>query len=273
MAEGRQAEDLLGAQVAVKTLSSALLQKEQAEKLLTAQLAVSLALVGAGGLSQAAAASLLQGVCEGVDWDLGAIWMVDEKAGVLRCTDVWSSPGVEAAPFVEMTLGTTMASGVGLPGRVWSTGEAAWIADVLEDANFPRAKAAAAARLHGAFCFPILINNAVCGVLEFFSREPRRPDEVLLQAMADMGIKIGLFIERSRADAERERLLEELGRATARVETLKRFLPLCAPCRELRDREDRWEDLETGTGLRPDPERAPAACRDCGAALYPARTI
>jgi hypothetical protein len=149
-------------------------ERTQAEKLLATQLAVSLALVDSGTLNQAASL-LLKGVCETAEWDLGAIWLVDEKNGVLRCQDTWNSPTVDTAEFVEMTRTITFATGIGLPGRVWSSGRPAWIPDVLKDANFPRSRAADAVGLHAAFGFPIVIKNVVYGVLEFSAGSLARP--------------------------------------------------------------------------------------------------
>ncbi len=100
--------------------------------------------------------------------------------------------------------------GLGLPGRVWANGEPAWILDVMQDANFPRAPFAAQANLHGAFAFPIRINEKVLGVMEFFSHEIRSPDEDLLQVFVTVGSQIGQFIERKRAEAKVHAYAKEL---------------------------------------------------------------
>ena len=50
--------------------------------------------------------------------------------------------------------------------------------------------------------FPIRSNRRVIGVVEFFSREDRAPDDDLLRTVATLGNQIGEFIER--ADAEEE---------------------------------------------------------------------
>ena len=69
--------------------------------------------------------------------------------------------------------------GVGLPGRVWASAAPSWIPDVTLDPNFPRAPVATREGLHAAFGFPILLRGEVQGVLEFFSREIRKPDDDL----------------------------------------------------------------------------------------------
>jgi PAS domain S-box-containing protein len=85
-----------------------------------------------------------------------------------------------------------------LPGRVWASGQAAWIVDVAADENFPRASMAVREGLHGAFAFPVLRGTEVVAVVEFFSHEVRPPDADLLQMFTAMGAQIGQFIERQR---------------------------------------------------------------------------
>jgi GAF domain len=65
---------------------------------------------------------------------------------------------------------TTFTLGTGLPGRVWASGRPQFIADVLEDGNFPRAPVAAHVGLHAAFGFPVVLDTAILGVMESIPR-------------------------------------------------------------------------------------------------------
>ncbi len=145
---------------------------------------------------------MLHAICDLSRWDLGALWLVNDNPDVLSCVEIWHQPSVEAAEFSRVTMQTVFTRGFGLPGRVWANGEAAWSPNVVQDANFPRAPFAAQANLHGAFAFPIRINEEVLGVMEFFSHEIRRPDDDLLQVFVTVGSQIGQFIERKRAEAK-----------------------------------------------------------------------
>lgn len=145
---------------------------------------------------------ILRAVCNLSRWDLGALWLVDDHTGVISCTDIWHHPSVEATEFSRVTMQTSFTRGLGLPGRVWANGKPAWSHDVVQDTNFPRAPFAAQANLHGAFAFPIMSNEKVLGVLEFFSHEIRPPDDDLLQVFVTVGSQIGQFIERKRAEAK-----------------------------------------------------------------------
>jgi PAS domain S-box-containing protein len=144
----------------------------------------------------------LAAIGEGLGWRLGAAWEPRPRdPGVLTCIETWCAPGVDDSDFVRASRAVTLSRGEGLPGRVWATGEAAWIADVQEDANFPRAEAARRAGLHAGFCFPLRSARGVLGVVEFYTGEARRLDSELLEMMATLGDQIGQAVERRR-DAE-----------------------------------------------------------------------
>lgn len=156
-----------------------------------------------------AAPRILQAICESLGWDLGALWIVDRQAHVMRCVDVWHAPTVEVPAFEQVCRQGTFSPGIGLPGRIWASESPVWIPDVTCDANFPRAQIAAKEGLHGACGFPIQNGVDFLGVMEFFSRDIRQPDQELLEMMLSIGRAISQFLERQRAeqalrDRERE---------------------------------------------------------------------
>lgn len=65
------------------------------------------------------------------------------------------------------------------------------------------------------------------------------------------------------ADAERERLLEELKKALAEVRTLREILPICSYCRKIRDDEDYWQSLESYVGRHTTARFSHGICPDC----------
>jgi PAS domain S-box-containing protein len=177
------------------------LPETEAVRRLHAQYATARALAESDSLLEAAP-RILQAMCETLDWEHGALWLVDAPAGLIRCAQVWHAPSVAFPEFEAASRQAAFSSGVGLPGQVWASGEAAWIPDVAHHGNFPRAEVAAREGLHSAFGFPILLRAEVRGVLEFFSREIRQPDDALLELLATIGSQIGQFSERKRAEDE-----------------------------------------------------------------------
>jgi signal transduction histidine kinase/DNA-binding response OmpR family regulator/HPt (histidine-containing phosphotransfer) domain-containing protein len=148
---------------------------------------------------------ILEAIGESLNWVLGVRWSLDPERNVLRCAEMWIAPPRALAEFVAVNRRMTFSRGVGLPGRVWESGTAAWIPDVVHDPNFPRAPYAAKEGLHGAFGFPIVGPSGFLGVMEFFSPEIREPDEDLLRMFDGVGGQVGQFIERKLAEAELER--------------------------------------------------------------------
>ena len=79
---------------------------------------------------------VLEAVCKSLDWVIGVRWSVDSQARELRCAEMHVAPPRLLQEMVEFNRRVTFPHGVGLPGRVWSTGRAEWIADVAHEPNF-----------------------------------------------------------------------------------------------------------------------------------------
>jgi signal transduction histidine kinase/integral membrane sensor domain MASE1/CheY-like chemotaxis protein len=197
-------------------LGAVTLERRRAERQRAAVYATASLLAAPTPLAQVSEA-VLRAICGNLEWDVGGLWGVDRSAGVLRCLGVWSRPGVAAADFVSATRELTFAPGVGLPGRVWRAGQPAWIPDVTYDDNFPRAPVAARVGLHAGFGFPIRIHDEVEGVLEFFSGEIEEPDEALLQVVGTLGVQLGHYFERRRAEESLQRSQRELAERVAEL--------------------------------------------------------
>src|SRR6266568_3645220 len=190
-------------------------QRWHAQGRLKAQYAVTAVLAEAESFT-AVARGILEALCESLGWVFGAIWEVDPDREVLRLVDLWHVPGLGAEGFSVLTTSTEFAPGQGLPGRVWALRKAAWIPDVATDTNFPPAAAAVEGDLHAAFGFPILRGTEIAGVIEFFSREIKEPDEDLLALMTAVGTQLGQFMDRKRAE---EALRESEARKCAMLES------------------------------------------------------
>jgi signal transduction histidine kinase len=196
----------------VVDLTNALAQARRSERRLLAQYAVTRVLAESDTLKDAAQA-ILRAIGESLDWELGMFWSMDEQAQVLRFVDLWHAPHVEASEFIEDSRERTFQRGEGLIGRVWATGKPIWIPDVVADPHFRRAPMAARVGIHGGFAFPVRKGERMYGVIDFFSHEIREPDQDVLDMVADIGIKVGLFVDRKRTEEElrrtEARLLEE----------------------------------------------------------------
>lgn len=144
-------------------------------------------------------ARVLQVIGGSLGWELGAVWEIGPGDDLLRCIRTWHA-GAGAPEFEALSEQISLAPGEGLPGRVVASGEPAWIVDAPEDRNFPRAVIARRAGLHAAFGFPLLSPRGVVGMMEFFTRDLRRPDERLLDTMRELGSQVGQYVARRHAE-------------------------------------------------------------------------
>jgi diguanylate cyclase (GGDEF)-like protein/PAS domain S-box-containing protein len=147
---------------------------------------------------------LLETMCTRSGWDVGTFWSVDTTDQVLRCRAMWHQPSIQIQRFEALSRQLSVAAGIDLPGRVWSSRQPVWIPDVVLDADILRALMASKEGLHAAFCFPIQADGVVQGVMEFFSREVRKSDPALVEAITATGSQIGRFLERLQTERSLE---------------------------------------------------------------------
>jgi PAS domain S-box-containing protein len=176
-------------------------QRKQTERLHATGYAVTRVLAEAESL-ESAAPLILMSICEGLGWELGALWRVNESEHALRCTKIWHLPHLSFPRFEAETRKVAFKKGVGLPGWVWEMVQPAWMPNVPQERNFPRRSIAIEEGLHAAFAFPIRTGDQVTGVVEFFSREIRKLEPELLDMFDSIGSQIGQFMQRRRAEME-----------------------------------------------------------------------
>jgi PAS domain S-box-containing protein len=169
------------------------------------------------------ARKILEVTCLGLEWDAGALWTIDDEAQVLRCVDFYAASPTALTEFEESSHRASFRKGEGLPGRIWETAEPTRIDCIADDPNLPRLAIARRAGLISAFGFPILLGDEVLGVLDFFSREIREPNDEILQLAASIGGQIAQFTKRKRAEEERAELLEREQAARADAELANRL--------------------------------------------------
>ncbi len=179
-------------------------ERRRGEQRVAAAYAVTRVLAEADTFASAAP-DMLRAIGENLEWDWGALWSFDreraQEGAPLRCDCLWHVADIETAEFATATRERSYASGEGRLGQVWRSAKPIWMVNATTVPEFLRASVAAKAGLHGAVIFPILLDAEALGVVEFFSRAAREPDEDQLATLSAIGSQIGQFIKRRRAEA------------------------------------------------------------------------
>jgi PAS domain S-box-containing protein len=151
----------------------------------------------------AAAPSVMSSICDHQGWDLAEYWSVGAAGGLCR-EHVWQGTG-SAGP--ELT-GSDLDQD--LPQRAWSRGTAVWGPEMPKPGNGNDDGSGAAHAARGAVAFPIRSGEGTVGVMALYSRERRRPDRETEAALADVGSRIGDFLDRKTTEIAIRKLNETL---------------------------------------------------------------
>jgi PAS domain S-box-containing protein len=161
---------------------------------------------GHGKSFDEALVATLDAICELANWPVGHAFLVAEDSDSLKSA-AWSTGArSQALALIEATERMDFQTGVGLPGRIIQTGKPLWISTVRSDDNFPRQGLG----FESAFGFPVHSGGRCIAVLEFFSRDPRQPQEHLLMSARAIGAQVGRVHERIHGEEVRTLLLAEL---------------------------------------------------------------
>lgn len=142
--------------------------------------------------------SCLEKICKHTGWPIGHVYTrSNEKPGILEPADYWYLENPDAfKSFKQVTMGTSFPSGIGLPGRIMASRKPAYVIDISTDNNFPRALAVKEIELHSAFGLPVIVDQDVVAVLEFFSEGMHEPDEEFIKILGQIGTQISRVYER-----------------------------------------------------------------------------
>ena len=126
---------------------------------------------------------------------LGVLWLLDPRTGLLRWHSDWSADG-GLGVLRRTNARLTFAPGVGLPGRVLETVETAWVEDIAQHSEFPRADAALGAGMRRVIAAPLVSSDGLMGVIKLFGREPRPPFAGEADLVGLAGEQLGAFLGR-----------------------------------------------------------------------------
>ncbi len=169
---------------------------------------------------EAALQTALHEVCVFSGWNVGHAYVVRHtgKTPELIPSGVWhieDSRDIQRLRRATETL--RFGAEDGLPGRVIRSGQASWIEDIDVFGGMRRAAFAREAGLRSAMVFPILLNDDVVGVLEFFATEVQETNQDIIKTLGNVGALLGAVAQRKEAEEEVARSQQEAAAAHARL--------------------------------------------------------
>src|SRR5438874_11750235 len=128
----------------------------------------------------------VQRVCEVTGWACGAAWTPLPDGSALQLRRSWSRDDPRLEAFSEDRQTLELPPGVGLPGRVWASGEPALSTNVgAGDAR------AGQAGLAVGVAVPVLADREVVAVLELFNVDVGGDDRRVLSLVATVASQLG----------------------------------------------------------------------------------
>ncbi len=147
---------------------------------------------------------VMAAICEGIGWDAGAVWRINDDTQVVSAVAAWPIDSIAEGDFRSHSLAS-------LCDRVTSERQAVWLSEYDADG------------WASAVGFPVLLGAEAIGVLVFFHRARREVEPALLMMMTTIVSQTGQLLERKRVEEElnihREERLRELERVRRRIAT------------------------------------------------------
>ena len=186
----------------------------RSERYLATEHAVSRVLLEARSIDEARP-RVLEAFGTGLGWAVGAWWEVDDDDELLRCARFWRAGGTADDAFEQATRAAALPRGVGLPGRVWRSGETHVVCDILADPNLPHREAAQQAGLCAGIAAPLTARGRTVAVIEFFATEHLHLGDELGEMMARLCERVAQFVERMAGEKDLREAEERFHRAFA----------------------------------------------------------
>ncbi len=87
--------------------------------------------------------------------------------------------------------------------------------------------------------------------------------------IADIRSTVEMALYKGKMEEERRTLGQKLEDALAEIKTFRGFIPICANCKDIRDEEGNWKQMEVYVRDRTEAEFSHALCPKCAPKFYP----
>jgi len=144
----------------------------------------------------------LDEICSYLQWPVGHVYLHSEFDGyLLESSSIWHLES--AKQFHEFRVETNRTHvnvGVGLPGMVALSGKPMWIEDVTKSDTLLRARIAEECGIRSGLAIPVIVDDKVISVLEFFACDTISSDAARDRALIQITQQIGQSASRISAE-------------------------------------------------------------------------
>ena len=128
--------------------------------------------------------------------DVGLFWAVSAQTTVLEPLACWSQGNPRLQNFIDSSMLLTLEKGIDLPGKVWEYATPQSVTDFTIEHKLPRLAEATKADLRFGVAFPIVSEEQVIGVMEFFLQSSMEITTKNRELFEVIGLQIGRCISR-----------------------------------------------------------------------------
>lgn len=138
----------------------------------------------------------LETICRLKNLDLGQAWIPDETSEFLSCSPKSYYSTYDMTSFRKESLEVKFRRGEGIPGLIWHSNYPRGFSDLAKSENSPRGIHSFDVQFRSAFGFPIVIQDRLLAVFEFFSTDLWCPDHHFLEAVQKLSTHLAVVLER-----------------------------------------------------------------------------
>ncbi|MBS0290688.1 MAG: response regulator [Proteobacteria bacterium] len=139
-----------------------------------------------------AAPKLIQFVCNLFQWEVGEIWLIDEKENMLRNVMTRHSKGIRN--LNSSFSRETYSKGEGFLGKLWQSPTTIYIKNVSQNADFKNLDLIKQFNLEAALGFPLTYKGKVMGVMIFLSQSITHSVRDFSDILDMLGARVGEYI-------------------------------------------------------------------------------
>jgi diguanylate cyclase (GGDEF)-like protein/PAS domain S-box-containing protein len=151
----------------------------------------------------AALLKLLELVCQHTQWIFGEVWLPQGTQHIGH-SGIWYSSAQPISAFGQASVTWSFGPNEGLPGRVWSTQQVEWLADVSHGSieGFQRRELALQNDLGAGVGVPICLNGSVLMVLVFVVAEVQERDLEQIRLVEAIATHVGPILSLKQAESQ-----------------------------------------------------------------------